>query len=100
MSRLAGRVCLVTGSTGLAASAAERPIRVMILILTTTYGESVISTPKLGCSASSGPIQKGTTYIVRPFIDPVNFGSRMAFISRGAIQLFVGPASPLESEQI
>jgi len=41
------------------------PMRVMIFIDATTYSESVISTPSIGCSASAGPIQKGMTYIVR-----------------------------------
>src|SRR5436190_9810091 len=47
-----------------------------------------------------GPMQNGTTYIVRPFIEPSNFGLSSAFISAGAIQLLVGPASPLLREQI
>src|SRR5215213_330073 len=75
------------------AASAERPIRVMILILTTTYGESVISTPKLGCSASSGPMQNGTTYIIRPRMQPRYRSVITCFISVGATQLLVGPAS-------
>ncbi len=47
-----------------------------------------------------GPIENGITYIVRPRIAPASSGSRRAFISRGATQLFVGPASPLETEQM
>src|SRR5688572_13708446 len=47
-----------------------------------------------------GPMQNGTTYIVRPRIAPSNFFFRIAFISTGDIQLLVGPASPLAREQI
>ena len=35
----------------------------------------------------------GMTYIVRPRMQPSASPVRMAFISRGSIQLFVGPAS-------
>ena len=48
----------------------DAPIRVMIRMQATTYGLSVISTPNIGSSASSGPMQNGMTYIVRPRIDP------------------------------
>ena len=46
------------------------PIRAMIRIEHTTYAESVISTPNIGDSASSGPMQNGMTYMVRPRIEP------------------------------
>ncbi len=46
------------------------PMRVMMCIETTTYSESVISTPSIGFSASSGPMQNGITYIVRPRMQP------------------------------
>ena len=39
-------------------------MRAMIRIDATTYAESVISTPNIGASASSGPMQNGITYIV------------------------------------
>ena len=42
----------------------------MIRMLATTYGESVISTPNIGFGASSGPMQNGTTYMVRPRMQP------------------------------
>jgi hypothetical protein len=42
----------------------------MIRMLTTTYGESVISTPNIGCSALRRPMTNGMTNIVRPRIDP------------------------------
>ena len=40
-----------------------------------------------------GPIEKGTTYIVRPFIEPAKRSLRTARISAGSRQLLVGPAS-------
>ena len=70
-------------------------MRVMIFMFTTTYGESVISTPIWAMSEPSGPMLKGMTYIVRPFMQPSNRPSSMPFISSGSIQLFVGPASSL-----
>ena len=42
----------------------------MIRIDATTYGLSVSSTPNIGFGASSGPMQNGTTYIVRPRMQP------------------------------
>src|SRR5215213_3756869 len=43
---------------------------------------------------------KGTTYMVRPFIEPRNSSSSLARISAGAFQLFVGPASASSAEQM
>ncbi len=74
-------------------SRAGVPIRVRMPVLTTTYGESVTCTPSRAIGDPIGPIENGTTYIVRPFIDPANSGSRIARIFFGATQLFVGPAS-------
>ena len=51
-------------------SMAAVPMRVMMRIETTTYSESVISTPSFGSSAPSGPMQNGTTYMVRPRMQP------------------------------
>ena len=48
------------------------PMRVMIRMVTATYGESVISTPMWAIGDPSGPIENGTTYIVRPRIEPLN----------------------------
>ena len=48
----------------------------------------------------SGPIENGTTYIVRPCIDPRNRPSSASRISSGSRQLFVGPASDSRSEQM
>ena len=42
----------------------------------------------------------GTTYIVRPCIDPRKRLWRRSRISAGAIQWLVGPASPSRSEQM
>ena len=43
---------------------------------------------------------KGTTYMVRPFIEPWNSPARTSFISAGSRQLLVGPASISFSEQM
>ena len=45
-------------------------------------------------------MQNGTTYIVRPFMQPSNSGWSVSRISCGAIQLLVGPASFSCSEQM
>ena len=76
------------------------PIRVMMCIDATTYAESVISTPNIGCSASSGPMQNGMTYIVRPRMQPRYSSVISRFISPGSIQLLVGPASASSTEQM
>ena len=67
-------------------------MRVMIFMETTTYSESVISTPSIGTSASAGPMQNGMTYIVRPRMHPRYRSVIVDFISAGATQLLVGPA--------
>ena len=43
---------------------------------------------------------KGTTYIVRPRIEPRNSSVSVAFISSGSRQLLVGPASISSLEQM
>jgi hypothetical protein len=48
----------------------------------------------------SGPMLNGTTYMVRPFMQPSNSGCSVARISAGAIQLLVGPASSFLAEQM
>jgi len=45
-------------------------------------------------------MQNGITYIVRPRMLPRKSGVRVARISSGATQLFVGPASSSFSEQM
>src|SRR5690606_13254010 len=79
---------------------ARSPILVMICIDTATYAESVISTPTWDISLPSGPMQNGTTYIVRPRMQPLNSLPNVSRISAGAIQLLVGPASSSRSEQM
>ena len=69
-------------------------------MLITTYGESVISTPSALMSEPSGPMEKGTMYMVRPRIQPLKVSRRMVFISLGSIQLLVGPASSSLIEQM
>src|ERR1700733_1516328 len=68
-------------------------MRVMMRMLRTTYELSVSSTPILLIAEPTGPITYGTTYIVRPFIEPSKSLPSLAYASSGAIQLFVGPAS-------
>ena len=65
----------------------------MIRIETATYGESVSSTPMCAMSEPRGPIEKGTTYIVRPRMQPRKSSWSFARISPGSTQLLVGPAS-------
>ena len=56
----------------------------------------------------SGPIENGTTYIVRPFMQPLNKAGvpsscpvcKSLRMSAGAIQLLVGPACSFFSEQM
>ncbi len=75
-------------------------MRVMIRMLTATYVESVSCTPTWLLSEPSGPIENGTTYIVRPRIEPANSSVRASRISPGSRQLFVGPASASVAEQM
>ena len=48
----------------------------------------------------SGPMENGTTYMVRPFMQPSNSGCNVARIWAGSIQLLVGPASSFWAEQM
>src|SRR5689334_19941862 len=81
-------------------SRAGWPILVMIRIEQATYAESVSWTPTYEIGEPSGPIENGTTYIVRPRIDPSNNSVSARFISRGSRQLLVGPASSSLAEQM
>ena len=74
--------------------------RVMMTMLHTTYGLSVISMPYLAMGDSTGPMLNGITYIVLPTIAPLKSSLNSAFISAGAFQWFVGPASSSFSEQM
>ena len=76
------------------------PTRVMMCMFATTYGESVISTPSLAIGESSGPMQYGMTYMVRPAMQPAKSWFSFAFILAGSSQLLVGPASAGSVEQI
>ena len=81
-------------------SSAAVPARVIVRMLTATYGESVISTPMYESGEPSGPMLNGTTYIVRPRMLPANSPCSFVRISAGSIQLLVGPASISCSEQM
>ena len=76
------------------------PMRVMMRWLTATYALSLNSIPMWAMWEPKGPIEKGTTYMVRPFMQPSNKGLRVARMSWGAIQLLVGPAFSLRSLHI
>src|SRR3954454_4654801 len=75
-------------------------MRVMIRMLVATYAESVSWTPMWAIGEPSGPIENGTTYIVRPCIEPRKRSVSVSRISCGSRQLFVGPASASSSEQM
>src|SRR5512133_268587 len=68
------------------------PMRVMMRMLATTYGESESSTPMWASGEPTGPIENGMTYIVRPAMEPLKRGRRVSFICFGAIQSLAGPA--------
>ena len=57
-------------------------------------------TPISAIGEPSGPIENGTTYIVRPFMAPVKSSLSFSRISAGSVQWFVGPASSSRSEQM
>src|SRR3569832_1185042 len=76
------------------------PMRAMIRMFTTTYGESVISTPICDIGDPIGPMLNGSTYIVRPRMQPSNNPFSFRRIEYGSSQLLVGPAPSFESEQI
>src|ERR1700693_4823240 len=75
-------------------------MRVMMRILTATYAESDSSTPMCAIGESSGPIENGITYIVRPRMLPDISPLMVRRISAGSVQLLVGPASSSLAEQI
>ena len=66
-----------------------------VRMLTATYAESVSCTPMCAMGEPSGPIENGTTYIVRPRIAPVNELEHLGPHLAGSRQLLVGPASLL-----
>ncbi len=69
-------------------------------MLTTTYGLSESSMPMCEMWLPIGPIENGTTYIVRPRMQPSKSRSSVLRISAGATQLLVGPASSSFSLQM
>ncbi len=84
-------------------SSTGAPILVMVRMATATYAESVISTPSAERGEPRGPMQNGTTYMVRPRMEPRKSPWRPVKISRisaGSIQWLVGPASSGRSEQM
>ena len=60
----------------------------------------MISTPMWAMEDPRGPMENGTTYIVRPRIDPLNSSVSLPRISSGSFQLLVGPASDSRVEQM
>ncbi|MNW56253.1 hypothetical protein D3C74_339610 [compost metagenome] len=72
----------------------------MTPMLTTTYGESVTWMPTCEMGPPTGPIENGTTYMVRPRIEPSNTPRSSARITSGSRQLLVGPASASSCEQM
>src|SRR3954453_6064893 len=93
----------IAGTNGRSSPMASRirvPMRAMTRIEATTYSESVSSTPNIGFSASTGPMQNGMTYMVRPRMHPRYSSVMIDFISPGSIQLLVGPASASSTEQM
>ena len=56
--------------------------------------------PMWAIGLPKGPMENGTTYMVRPAMQPSNSGCRVWRISAGSIQLLVGPAFSLCVEQM
>src|SRR5271168_9584 len=77
-----------------------RPMRAMMRMFTTTYGESVSCTPICDMGDPMGPMLNGSTYMVRPRMHPLNSFFRVLRISYGFTQLLVGPALSFDSEQM
>ena len=75
-------------------------MRAMMRMLTTTYGESVSCTPICDIGEPTGPMLNGSTYIVRPRMQPLNSSFSFRRISNGLTQLLVGPALSFDSEQM
>ena len=72
----------------------------MMRMFTTAYAESVSCTPICDMGEPIGPMEKGSTYMVRPRIQPLKSPLSLRRISNGSIQLLVGPALSLDSEQM
>ena len=65
-------------------------MRVMMRMFTTTYGESVSSTPMWAMGEPSGPMLNGITYIVRPRMQPSNRPCSVALHLRRLDPVVVG----------
>ncbi len=76
------------------------PMRVMMRIETATRARSCQLDADVEIGEPSGPIENGTTYIVRPAIEPRKRTVSVSRISEGSRQLFVGPAAVSSSEQM
>ena len=76
------------------------PMCAMMRMLMTAYAESVTWTPILASGESVGPMQNGTMYMVRPFMDPLNFSVRMRRMFSSSCHWLVGPAWSLRFEQM
>ena len=76
------------------------PMRVIMRMLTTTYGESVNCTPICDIGDPTGPMLNGSTYMVRPCMQPRKRVFSLRRMTYGSSQLFVGPALSRESEQM
>ena len=57
-------------------------------------------TPICDMGEPTGPMLKGSTYIVRPRMEPRKSSFSLRRISKGSSQLLVGPAASFESEQM
>src|SRR5207237_555968 len=79
---------------------APSPTRAITVMDCTTYGESVISMPAYASLLPIGPIEYGTTYMVRPRMHP-SYSSRIILrVLSGSAQLLVGPTSSLLGAQM
>ena len=75
-------------------------MRAMMRMFTTTYGESVSCTPICDMGDPIGPMLNGSTYMVRPRMQPSNSAFSLWRMAKGSSQLLVGPAASFESEQM
>src|SRR5688572_29767074 len=75
-------------------------MRAMMRMFTTTYGESVSCTPICDMGEPMGPMLNGSTYMVRPAMQPLNRAFSVFRISKGFTQLFVGPAASFDKAQM
>ena len=73
------------------------PILVMMRMAAATQGESVNSIPILERGDPTGPIEKGTTYIVRPFMEEAN--RSLATFARASLEIQLPRAGLTPSRQ-